>query len=220
MSTNIWSLQFCRDVFVQVATPADPAVPKYKWERGSSYFHNIVRNKISPGVKITRKIGLQDGTDISSILFVVDSMPNEGGHPRYFFMHFDKVAGLGIVNVLRVYKPKGDETGHGYEQTMMYSQIFVTPQALARTDIENNTPFLLGRDGLAKLLLERQPGDPELYHSGDCEYYGDVRNLVGVIKWYPSTFRNEQELPSEYFDLYPQADAIRLGPEFSQRLPV
>jgi len=56
----------------------------------------------------------------------------------------------------------------------------------------------------------------DTYHVGDVEYSGDIRSLIGVVKWFPDMYQTVSELPSGYFPLYPKADFIRVGPHFSQ----
>ena len=75
---------------------------------------------------------------------------------------------MSIVDVLRVYRPNP-----GHERTIKYRRICSTREALPRTNREHGTARFLGREGLAKLLLEERDHFPGLYHSGDCENFGD-----------------------------------------------
>ena len=66
-------------------------------------------------------------------------------------------------------------------------------------------------------MAENEKNGEETHHVGDVEYFGDLRNLIGVIKWYPQAYKNTDTLPSGYFQLYPRADSIRVGSHFSQQ---
>jgi hypothetical protein len=110
---------------------------------------------------------------------------------------------------LKVIRPRAMEPGQCYKQTMRYRQICSTREALQCTNREDDDPTtgLLGRVDLLKLLEQGR----ELYHSGDCVRFGDIRTLNGVIKWYPESFEKKHELPLGYFRNYQRADVIRLG---------
>ena len=203
---NIWSLQFCRDVFGMTGKAADT------WEKSEVRFGRSAAVGLS--AEVTRKIGPQHGLDIDPISFLVESSSEESGNSRYFFIKFNEDHGASIVDVLQVIRPRAMEAGQSYNRTMQYRQICSTPEALQCTDKEADDPSigLLGRSGLRTLLERRH----ELYHSGDVVQFGDIRTLIGVIKWYPETFENEHKLSRGYFRNYPRADVIRVGAHFSQ----
>jgi hypothetical protein len=209
MNPNIWSLQFCRDVFGMTRNAADT------WEMSEIRFF---RSETDPAFRLsaeaTRMIGQHHGLDVDPISFVVESTREQSGNSRYFFIKFDEDHGASIVDVLQVIRPRAMESGQIYNRTMQYRQICSTCEALQRTDREEDDPSsgLLGRAGLLKLLEQGR----ELYHSGDCVQFGDIRTLIGVIKWYPESFENKHELPLGYFRNYPRADVIRVGAHFSQ----
>ena len=210
MNPNIWSLQYCRDVFGMTGNAADT------WEQSEiRFFRSGTDASVGLSAEITRMIGPQHGLDIDPISFSVESTSELSGNSRYFFIKFNEDDGASIVDVLQVIRPRAMAAGQIYNQTMQYRQIFSTREALHRTDRVDDDPSagLLGRAGLLE-LLER--GDLELYHSGDVVQFGDIRTLIGVIKWYPEAYENQHRLTWGYFRNYPRADVIRVGVHFSQ----
>ena len=210
MNPNIWSLQYCRNVFGMTGNAADT------WEQSEiRFFRSGTDATLGLSAEVTRMIGPQHGLDMDPISFIVESTSEQSGNSRYFFIKFNEDDGASIVDVLQVIRPRAVEAGQIYNQTMQYRQIFSTCEALHRTDRVDDDPRagLLGRAGLLE-LLER--GDLELYHSGDVVQFGDIRTLIGVIKWYPESFENEHKLSRGYFRNYPRADVIRVGAHFSQ----
>jgi hypothetical protein len=160
-------------------------------------------------------IGPQHGLDIVPISFAVESTREQSGNSRYFFIKFDEdhgpIHGASKVDVLQVIQQRAMESGRSYNRTMQYRQICSTCEALQRIDREDDDPCtgLLGRAGLLK-LLENCHSDLELYHTGDVVQFGDIRTLIGVIKWYPESSENKQ------LSNYPRADVFLVGAHFSQ----
>jgi len=212
MNPNVWSLQYCRDVFGMTGNAADT------WEKSEiRFFRPETDPSVGLSAEVTRVIGPQHGLNFDPISFVVESTREQSGNSRYFFIKFNEDHGASIVDVLQVIQPRAMEAGQSYNRTMQFRQICSTPEALQRTDREDDDPRtgLLGRAGLAK-LLEHRRGDLQLYHSGDVVQFCDIRTLIGVIKWYPESFENQHELPCGYFRNYPRADVFRVGTHFSQ----
>ena len=153
---NIWTLEYTRDLFHFVTVP-----PTITLERGIRYFDT----EAGVCAEISRRIVCQIGRELGSIMFEVECTLAEFGNSRYFFIMIEEVEGaMSIVDVLRVYRPNP-----GYERTIKYRRICSTREALPRTNREHGTARFLGREGLAKLLLEEHDHFPGPYHSGDCE---------------------------------------------------
>ena len=210
MNSNIWSLQYCSDVFGITENAADT------WEKSElRFFRSGTDAPVGFSAEVTRVIGPQHGLDMDPISFVVEGTRGQSGNSRYFFIKFNEDDGASIIDILQVIPPRAMEAGQSYNRTMKYRQVYSTCEALRRTDREDDDPStgLLGRAGLLKLLEHRR----ELYHSGDVVQFGDIRTLIGVIKWYPEAFENQHELSRGYFRNYPRADVIRRGAHFSQK---
>ena len=69
---------------------------------------------------------------------------------------------------------------------------------------------------LAIVAGKEDPDDPStwVYHEGDCEYSSNVRDLEGVVRWIPDTYRGN-EILSNYFLAYSHADLVYVGEQFS-----
>ena len=215
MNINNWSLQYCRDVFELTGRGADT------WGKSETRFFRPQNNPAAGlSAEVTRLIGPRHGLDIDPISFVVESTRGGCGNSRFFFIRFNEDHVASIVDVLKVIQPRAMGAELSYKRTMQFRTIYSTREALQRTEIEygNSSTGLLGRADLAQLLEHRSDcrGDPELYHSGDCVQFGDIRSLIGVIKWFPDAFQSKLELPRRYFGNYPRADLIRVGAPFSQ----
>ena len=203
---NIWTLEYTHDLFHFVTVP-----PTITRERGIRYFDT----EAGVCAEISRRIVCPIGRELGSIMFEVECTLAEFGNSRYFFIMIEEVEGaMSIVDVLRVYRPNP-----GYERTIKYRRICSTREALPRTNRELGTAHFLSREGLAKLLLEERDHFPGLYHSEDCENFGDIRALSGVVKWYPATYKKMRELPVNHFRFFLQADAIRVAAPFSEGSP-
>ena len=191
MNINNWSLQYCSDVFELTGRAADT------WNKSETRFFRPENNPAAGlSAEVTRMIGPRHGLDIDPISFVVDSARGGCGNSRFFFIRFNEDHGASIVDVLKVIQPLAMGAGSSYKRIMQFRTIYSTREALLRTDREygDSSIGLLGRADLSQLLELRSDcrGDLELYHSGDCAQFGDIRTLIGVIKWYADSFESKR----------------------------
>jgi len=119
MNLNLWSLQYCRDVFGMTGYAADT------WEKSKIRFFRSKRDTdVGFSAEVTRKIGSRHCLNIDPISFVVESTLNDCANSRHFFIKFNEDHGVSIINVLQVIQPQAMETGINYELTMRISADF------------------------------------------------------------------------------------------------
>ena len=191
VNPNNWSLQFCREAFEMTGRASDT------WEKSEiRFFRPETYPAIGLSAEVTRMIGPRHGLDIDPISFVVDSARGGCGNSRFFFIRFNEDHGASIVDVLKVIQPLAMGAGSSYKRTMQFRTIYSTREALLRTDREygDSSIGLLGCADLSQLLELRSDcrGDLELYHSGNCAQFGDIRTLIAVITWYADSFESKR----------------------------
>jgi len=154
---------------------------------------------------------------IDPITFKVTFIKGES-NSKYFFIAFDPFASRYILDIVEISKPCTVRGKLRYDKTMKFRRVWTAEEASTRTDCEEDTQRgHLGSKSLKRIAEENQATEKETYHVGDVEYEGDLRSLIGVIKWYPQSYQNEKQLPPGYFHHYPKADSIRVGSHFSQK---
>jgi len=121
---NIWTLEYTRDLFHFVTVP-----PTITLERGIRYFDT----EAGVCAEISRRIVCQIGRELGSIMFEVECTLAEFGNSRYFFIMIEEVEGaMSIVDVLRVYRPKGLRTDYQVSSNLFHSRGFATHEQRAR----------------------------------------------------------------------------------------
>jgi hypothetical protein len=109
MNLNIWSFQFCCDVFPMTGNAADT------WEKSEiRFFRPETDPSVGLSAEVTRVIRPQHGLNIDPISFVVESTREQSGNSRYFFIKFNEDHRASIVDVLQVIRPRAMEPGQIY----------------------------------------------------------------------------------------------------------
>jgi hypothetical protein len=135
----------------------------------------------------------------------------------YYYLMFDSYAGACLVTVDKIMARDQDD----WSETMSYRRVFTTKESATQSKHKNDTGMNRGNAYFRALLLkeeqtaeeedssEQNSGEPfTTYHVGDVYYKGDIRTLVGVVRW-----KNEARhtLPDDYFKEYLQADLVNTG---------
>jgi hypothetical protein len=66
----------------------------------------------------------------------------------------------------------------------------------------------MGEVYFRKLHREERATGIETFHEGDTIYKGDIRTLVGIVRWQQASLT---DLPTNYFTEYLDADLLRMG---------
>jgi hypothetical protein len=137
---------------------------------------------------------------------------------RNFYLMYDDYAGVVTVIVEKIMSPKADKTGNvdedeKWKETCEYRRVFDTKDACIKSKGRPSSGEYMGEAYFRKLLEEEQQNGTETFHSGDCIYKGDIRKLVGVVRWKKI---NLTEIPRDYFHEYAEADLFDRGEAVNQ----
>jgi hypothetical protein len=95
-----------------------------------------------------------------------------------------------------------------------YRRVFDTEEAVIFSKGQKGKGAKMGNEYFRKLLESEtkkgadKDGRPyTTYHLGDAYYTGDIRKLVGVVRWKSS----DMEVADDYFPEYLQADLVGTG---------
>jgi hypothetical protein len=134
-------------------------------------------------------------------------------------------SGLVVVKIEALREPAD---GDDWSKTAQIRRIMCTKHALEQCEDEPDVGPHLGKESLEKFKksLEYYQRDQkpwtvgkEVYHESDVVEDVDVRELIGVVRWYP--FRSSEAPNSTYFKTphdYPAADLIYIGDSFRQTI--
>ena len=106
-----------------------------------------------------------------------------------------------------------------WKETMSFRRVFDTQEAAAKSKDQRDRGQALGGKAMKELWrremqLEKDTGQSHTtYHVGDCRYVGDIRTLVGVVRW---KSERAQDLAEDYFSEYPDADEVTTGADVVQ----
>jgi hypothetical protein len=217
VDTNIWSFQFVQDVAEQLGS-SESGYKSDVWLKSELEFTKEPwGDEFKDCVTITRHFKTRKGLNIDPISFKVETTKNGELNAKYFFIMFDRYASRCIVDIFKISEPVKTQGRMSYQKTMQFRRVWTAEEASTRADCHENTQSgLLGSRVLKQMAQRNETSGLETYHVGDVAYDGDLRSLIGVIKWYPDSYQSARELPAGYFSLYPRADSIRVGGHFSQ----
>ena len=145
---------------------------------------------------------------------------------RNWHLKYDDTAGVVIVSVEKICRPVEDETGNinvdeRWKGTMTYRRIFDTEDAARKSKDQKTSGVYMGGDYFSKLYKEeveatkRRGKTVETFHVGNCVYTGDIRTLVGIVRWRLAT---DGELANDYFTEYLDADLFLQGSRVNQNM--
>jgi hypothetical protein len=143
---------------------------------------------------------------------------DQGGH---YFIMFDEYAGAMLIEIESIAKelPKRKDAAQ-WAQTAKFRRVYPASEAVNRTDLEMGNKHYLGKLSLQKFADMEVKGVPAsvTYHVGDCIYTGDVRKIIGVVRWFSERYRgtNHPSLNSAKWP-YPHADLAYSGLPFSEK---
>jgi hypothetical protein len=216
-----WSVDFCHDIHNVLYDQDDYEGP---WE-----LSRVVKNE-KDSISVTRKprqiaIDLCQGRHVDlKICFDVTTRDDvfgdedQGGH---YFIMFDAYAGAMMIEIESIAKdlPKKKDAAL-WAKSATFRRVYRASEAMNRTDSEMDQKQRCGKRSLQKFAELEVEGDPATvtYHVGDCIYTGDVRTIIGVVRWFSASYKdsNHPSLnPAKW--PYPQADLAYAGPPFSER---
>jgi hypothetical protein len=120
--------------------------------------------------------------------------------------------GVQLVRVTGLAEPCEND----WSKTMHFRRYFSTFEALKHCEAAKDNGPALGRTSLRKFWTSRgSKQDDYVYHEGDCVFNGDVRELIGVARWYPV---DKGKPERGYFTECNMADLVFVGGPFRLKL--
>ena len=181
------------------------------WEEGSDHrtwqHSNVVFHTDLGGLyaSITRVPGFRYAGD-TRIAFNVRQNSS-----RNHYIMYDQWAGAKLVSVVAVRRPDGD-----WSKTVDFRQIFTTAEALNVSDaLGGGIKGYMGIKELNELKMKDQRLNRTTYHNGDFLHSGNIKDVIGVVRWAEANTRGQSQVQGLYTD-YPKSDLIYIGPHISE----
>ena len=143
----------------------------------------------------------------------------------YFYIMYDAFAGAMLIEptYIRKVAPKGRQIEQQYADSIRYRRVYRSKEALNRTDRTQDSKRYLGKNTLQKFAEAEAEEDPYsvTYHIDDCKYTGDIRKIIGVVRWFSESNRHTRGAAVIHNERakwqYPKADLIFTGAPFSEQ---
>jgi hypothetical protein len=172
--------------------------------------------KRQPSVHLRYLLGQKGCTVSPGIEFVV-----RAGCDRTYYLLFDDNAGALVVQVERIMAPDNDtyDEHRKWSETMSFRRVFDTGDAVMKAKGQKDRGEFLGEKALRNLYrreqdIAKERGEPyTTFHVGDNRYLGDIRTLVGVVRWKDEC---ATDLEDGYFSEYRPADLVITGKGVNQ----
>ena len=125
---------------------------------------------------------------------------------------YDQWAGAKLVSVVAVRRPDDRD----WSKTVDFRQIFTTEEALSVSDgLGGGTMGYMGIKELEELKEKDKSLNRTTYHKGDHVHSGNIKDVIGVVRWAEANTRGQSQVQGLYTD-YPKSDLIYIGPHISQ----
>ena len=198
---NKWSLEYLYDVFQGLNFSGDVWMDSViAFDKVGGLTAHVTRK---PTARLQRYLDWIERTDDPKVSFTVYS--NSG---TLLYARRCDYGGVQLVRVIGLNEPcDGD-----WSTTMHIVRLFPTMHAIQHCEGDADIGANLGRRSLRafwKTLDHTQEGD--VYHQGDVDFKGDVRELIGVVRWYPY---GQAKPDQTYFKECKSADLVRMGSHF------
>jgi hypothetical protein len=219
-----WSVDFCHDIHNVLYSGEDGEGPwqlsRVKW--GDNLI-SVTRVPQKNATEFINEMGLDLDLKISFDVILPNDDEEDPTHGYYCIM-YDSFAGAMLVEPTFILKvaPKGRQRQQ-YANSIRYRRVYRSKEALNRTDSTQDSKKYLGKDSLQKFAAQEVDGDPDsvTYHVGDCEYTGDVKMIIGVVRWFSESYRRTRGAAAikagRAIWQYPKADLVFTGAPFSEQ---
>ena len=174
------------------------------WQHSNVVFHTDLGGLYA---SITRVPGFKYAGD-TRIAFNVRQNSS-----RNHYIMYDQWAGAKLVSVEAVRRPDGRD----FSKTVDFRQIFTTEEALQVSDgLGGGTMGYMGRKELEELKKKDQRLKRTTYHNGDYLHSGNIKDVIGVVRWAEANTRGQSQVQGLYTD-YPKSDLIYISGRTSAR---
>ena len=135
---------------------------------------------------------------------------------KCFCVVYDHFSGSMLASVSEILKPRrcSDRT-EDWTGTLKFCRVYASAEAVNVVKNDSKAPQGEGKDALKLVAAEtdEHAALTELtYHRGDVEYPGDVRDIIGLVRWLPVRYKADPGgLSPDYFKGYEPFDLIYVG---------
>ena len=173
------------------------------WQHSNVVFHTDLGGLYA---SITRVPGFRYAGDTRIAFNVLQNSS------RNHYIMYDQWAGAKLVSVEAVRRPDGRD----FSKTVDFRQIFTTEEALQVSDgLGGGTMGYMGIKELEELKEKDKSLNRTTYHNGDHVHSGNIKDVIGVVRWAQANTRGQKQVQGLYTD-YPKSDLIYIGPHISQ----
>ena len=141
---------------------------------------------------------------------------------KHFYLKYDDWRGAVVVKVDKIMLPDPDTRDENaqWKETMSFRRVFDSEEAAAKSKGQKDHGDALGGRAMVRIYRQEkrlEENDPSnsytTYHVGDCRYMGDIRTLIGVVRW---KSEHANDLAEDYFNEYREAEEVTTGPDVAQ----
>jgi hypothetical protein len=136
---------------------------------------------------------------------------------NYYLMYHD-YAGVVMVKPEKIMKPNENDDlvdDAKWGETMSFRRVFDTPDAVNKAKHQQDNGIYMGELAMREVLRKEKANEiAPTVHEGDCTYLGDIRTLVGVVRWKKEGMN---DLPKDYFSEN-RTDLVLTGGSVSQNV--
>ena len=142
---------------------------------------------------------------------------------KCFCVVYDHFSGSMLASVSEILKPRrcSDRT-EDWTGTLKFYRVYASAEAVNVVKNDSKAPHGDGKNAL-KLVAAETDVHAALteftYHRGDVEYPGDVRDIIGLVRWLPVRYKADPGgLSPDYFKGYEPFDLIYVGFDINERV--
>ena len=201
---NKWSIEYLYNIFQGLSYGIGWSPSKVNFNKVGGLTAHVTR---MPTARLKRYL--------AEIKHVADPKASFPVYPASGTLLYARKCDYGGVQVVRV-TTLAEPCENDWSKTMHFRRYFSTYQALQHCEAAKDDGPAFGKKSLRKFWnLRGAKQDDYVYHEGDCVFNGDVRELIGVARWYPV---DKGQPERGYFTECSTADLVFVGPPFRLKL--
>ena len=194
---QVWSIDFaaaCGHLAWYESNRGDNP-PRHVWlmnEKDTAIFNSnqglevTITRRASPYLKKLLCMKKAHGSYPEEVSAGIQFVVHTNSGRNYYLMYHD-YAGVLIVKVESIMKPdenKDLSDDAKWARTMKFRRVFETADAVRKARNQKDNGIYMGELAMREVLrTEKEENKAPTVHEGDSEYVGDIRTLVGVVRW-------------------------------------
>jgi hypothetical protein len=201
---NKWSIEYLYNIFQGLSFGIGWSPSKVNFNKVGGLTAHVTR---MPTCRLKRYL--------AEIKHAADPKASFTVYPASGTLLYARKCDYGGVQLVRV-TGLAEPCENDWSKTMHFRRYFSTYEALQHCEAAKDNGPALGRTSLRKFWNSRgSKQDDYVYHEGDCVFNSDVRELIGVARWYPVDQGQPQRA---YFTECNMADLVFVGRQFRLKL--